>query len=90
MRDTLDPVFWSPREFNGVADHAVNATMDMQKSWERVDQSRLEQASASKCNLRLCIGGGLRSSRVAAIGLALYEATQDHEGTTCCPALDRH
>ena len=33
-----DMIVWSPRSFNAAADHAVNATLDEQQDWWRVDQ----------------------------------------------------
>ncbi len=80
ITDILDPVIWSPREYNGVADHAANASMDLSCSWERVDEAAMRQAFNSKSNLRLCVDGGLRSRSVAATGLALYEARLDQAG----------
>ena len=71
MQDALDCVLWSPREFNTVADHAVNVTLDSHQSWACSDNARLQVAFGSDCFLRLCVDGGLRGNGEAAAGLAL-------------------
>ena len=38
QNDASDMIVWSPRSFIAVADHAVNATLDEQQDWWRVDQ----------------------------------------------------
>ena len=73
MNDSQEFVVWSPREFNTVADHACNATMDCGKSvWHRADSDRLKTALRTGSNLRVCVDGGRRSHTKGAIGFAIY------------------
>ena len=75
LRDAQDFIIWGPREYNTVADHAANATMDAQQSWTRCNMPALADALLLGQNLRLCLDGGRRSSEQAALGLALYSVT---------------
>ena len=67
-----DLVIWTPREYNTVADHAVNCALDLETSWSRSDNDLLAQAMLSGRSLRLSVDGGKRSATQAAIGLALF------------------
>ena len=80
--DSLDLVLWAPREFNTVADHAVNATLDTGQSWARpVEEGELAQAFQTGSLVRLCVDGGLRRNGAAArVALYQYEATGDEPG----------
>ena len=73
LRDALDYLLWSPREFNTVADHAVNVTLDCQESWTKVE----DLAALSGESLRLCVDGGLCRKGDAAAGLTLFSVTSD-------------
>ena len=77
-----DFVIWSPREFNSVADHAVNATMD--QSWGRGRTSDLKKAIQEKVFLRVCIDGGRRSSSLGALGFAMYAMSSQADASTKC------
>jgi hypothetical protein len=76
INDISDFVVWSPREFNTVADHSVNATMDTGKSsWGRGNTRALTEALQNRMNLRVCIDGGKRSASLGAIGFAMFQAS---------------
>ena len=80
---TQDFVIWSPREFNSVADHAVNATMDENRpSWGRGRTSDLKRAIQEKASLRVCIDGGRRSSSLGALGFAVYAMNSHADAAT--------
>ena len=59
VRDRMDYIMWAPREFNIVADHAVNATMDAGESWDRAGTWPFICRTRQQFNLRLCVDGGL-------------------------------
>ena len=80
IQNLADYIIWAPREYNTVADHAANATMDLKASWSIVNDVLLEQALADNANLRLCVDGGRRNQHLASIGMALYAARCDHDG----------
>ena len=63
-------MLWSPREYNCVADHAVNVTLDSQTSWSRMEELQIHTGAC----LRLCVTGGVRENGDAAVGLALYQS----------------
>ena len=64
---------WSLREFNTVADHACNATMDCGQSvWHRADKDKLKTTLRRGSSLRVCVDGGRRSHTKGALGFALY------------------
>ena len=76
INDMSDFVIWSPRDWNPVADHAVNATMDAgNKSWGRGNTHATTEALRQGLNLRLCVDGGRRSIRQGAMGFAMYHAS---------------
>ena len=59
-RDIDNFVIWSPRQYNVVADHLVNAALDMQSDfWQHDDTSMRESL---RCNeaFRVCVDGGVR------------------------------
>ena len=73
LSDSHELVLWSPREFNTVADHACNATMDSGQSvWFRGDRDTLKNVLRAGSNLRMCVDGGRRSQTKGAIGFAIY------------------
>ncbi|CAK0882006.1 unnamed protein product, partial [Prorocentrum cordatum] len=64
----MDPLVWKRRELNQRADHLVNATMDMQKSWQHVEPKdpdfKLEDA-----NVEIHCDGGRKGSQAQALGV---------------------
>ena len=84
IRSTMEIIVWSPREYNTVADHAVNATMGATDEGEGncswVDDYALKAALEDNVNLRLCVDGGVRGSIIAAIGFCLYAARRNERG----------
>ena len=80
VHDRQDLIIWSPREFNTVADHAVNAALDSQSTWTRCDNDLLADALIDGRSLRLCLDGGRRSESQAAVGLALFAVERDGSG----------
>ena len=80
IRDTFDYILWSPRQFNTVADHAVNATMDWKRDWLVADEVGIADAVSCKSNIRLAVDGGVRRAGAAAIGIALFSARCDRNG----------
>ena len=68
LQDTLDYVLWCPRSYNVVADHAVNVTLDEEKSWTKLENVHLPEDA----QLRLCVDGGLRRKGDAAAGMAVF------------------
>ena len=89
MHDRQDLIVWSPREFNAVADHAVNAALDSSSTWTRCDNELLADALIDGRSLRLCLDGGRRSQSQAAVGLALYAVECDEGGIAECKLLVR-
>ena len=89
LRDAQDFIIWAPREYNAVADHAANATMDAQESWTRCNMPALADALLLGQNLRLCLDGGRRSSEQAALGLALYSVTGISNGRATYTVIAR-
>ena len=82
MRAFADDHFivWSPREFNTVADLAVNWTLDHDRSWEEIDHSELRHSLQKKLNIFCCVDGGRRGSGRGACGFAVYAANAgDHD-----------
>ena len=79
LRDELAFVLWSPREYNTVADHAVNASFDEGRSWEAGSRSDMQQAIRQHANLRICVDGGMRGNGTAAVGMVVYVARQDKD-----------
>ena len=75
MQDCFDLVMWAPREYNTVADHCCNASLDLKKSWTACDNTALADAFLYDECLRLCVDGGRRSRSEGALGLALFSAT---------------
>ena len=75
MQDCFDLVMWAPREYNTVADHCCNVSMDLKKSWTVSDNAELADALLNDQCLRLCVDGGRRSSSEGALGLALFSVT---------------
>ena len=67
---------WSPRAYNTVADHAVNAAMDQKCSWNRLSNIQTEV-----CKWHLAVDGGLRDQDTAAMGIVLYavDRTKDEK-----------
>ena len=69
---------WSPREFNAVADHLVNAALDTQSDWCHIDDVAIQQHLLSRGSFRICVDGGVRKralssdQRCAAMGGALF------------------
>ena len=90
MQDTSDYIVWSPREYNSVADHAVNASMDSLASWSITEDASIDQALANNTNLRLCVDGGRRNQQLAGIGMALYAAICEQDGSYRYQLLGRH
>ncbi len=78
LHSALDFVIWAPREFNSVADHAVNATLDTGESWSRKHESLHSALKRERTCMKLCVDGGLRRNgstpAIAAAGFALFEA----------------
>ena len=80
-RDIDDMVIWLPREFNTVADHLVNGSMDMDCAWEWVDEALLQHTLHERGSFKICVDGGLRGSqcvgtqRLGGIGVAIYAAS---------------
>ena len=72
MNDWSDYVLWSPREFNTVADHVANVTMDLKRSWTEPCRNLLQEAQHNNSSWRLCIDGGRRGEHIGALGVALY------------------
>ena len=72
LADESDYVLWSPREFNIVADHAANASMDSLSTWSALDGPGLADMRSSGSNIRLCVDGGRCDQQTSAIGVALY------------------
>ena len=73
LSDSQDFVLWSPREFNVVADHACNASMDTGRlSWYSGDKPALKSALRAGSNLRVCVDGARRSHTKGALGFAIY------------------
>ena len=79
LRDELAFVPRSPHEFNTVADHAVNASLDQGWSLEAGSGSDTQQAIRQHANLRICADAGMRGKRAAAIGMVVYVARQDKD-----------
>ena len=71
LHDSLDYVVWAPREFNTVADHAVNVALDTGGSCKWVEES-VSKNDWPQGRFRLCVDGGLRDNGQAAAGLALF------------------
>ena len=77
-RRDIDPiVIWSPREYNTVADHMVNAAMDNNCAWQKWDRQLLEDHIKRGGSLRICVDGGLRRGtdsldKPSALGCAIY------------------
>ena len=80
LQNCLDMVMWAPREFNTVADHCCNASMDLQTSWTASLNEELADALLSDHCLRLCVDGGRRCRTEGAMGLALFSATAMEAG----------
>ena len=61
----LDPILWRSRDSNKIADHLVNVTMDMGRSWQHVEpwdpDFKLEDA-----NVEIHCDGGRRGSACSA------------------------
>ena len=77
----VDPyILWSPREYNIVADHAVNATLDEKRSWIVRSEQELTTAIRRKQNIRVCVDGGLRRDGQAAAGIAMFAAELGPDG----------
>ena len=89
LHDAADMVIWAPREFNAVADHAVNCALDEGCSFSRCDNTALAQALLAGANLRLSVDGGRRSATQAAIGIALFAATPTDSGVATYRLLAR-
>ena len=89
IRDVSDFIIWSPREYNAVADPAVNSAMDNSESWSIVNDALLTSAFESNTNLRLCVDGGRRTSTLAKLGMALYAVICDDNRNYSYEALAR-
>ena len=89
VHDSTDLIIWSPREFNTVADHAVNAALDSKSTWTRCDEDLLADALLDGKSLRLCLDGGRRCETRAAIGLALYSVECSGSGIATYTLLAR-
>eukprot|EP00973_Karenia_brevis_P012183 1653866-Karenia_brevis.AAC.1 len=63
---TAHYIEWSPREYNTVADHIANVTMDRGGSWEFIRKDYLQNAVSQGSNLLLCTDGGSRETGEAA------------------------
>ena len=74
IRNDADYVRWSPREYNGVADYAVNRTLDEAKDWSDIDLNAVRVALSRKQNILVCVDGGLRNGKLGACGFAIYTA----------------
>eukprot|EP00930_Biecheleria_cincta_P061747 TRINITY_DN47300_c0_g1_i1.p1 TRINITY_DN47300_c0_g1~~TRINITY_DN47300_c0_g1_i1.p1 ORF type:complete len:352 (-),score=20.47 TRINITY_DN47300_c0_g1_i1:41-1096(-) len=70
-----DFVVWSPRAYNTVADHGVNAAMDRQCSWSRVSNIHTEV-----CKWQLAVDRGMRDQDTAAMGVVLYAVDRSRDG----------
>ena len=68
-------VLWSKREYNTVADHAVNAWMDCRESWTQVCDAELESITPGTANVRVCVDGGIRKHNLGALGIAIYASS---------------
>jgi hypothetical protein len=68
-------VEWDRREFNSLADHAANVTLDMGADWQQ--DGSMKAIPKPRCNLRLCVDGARRGSSEAAAGLALIAYLPD-------------
>ena len=80
LKDTVDFIVWSRREFNTAADHALNAAMDVGKDWANIQQDDLVDALRQKNNLRLCVDGGRRTEKLGETGYALFAACRGEDG----------
>ena len=80
LHNGLDYILWAPREFNAVADHAVNATMDCGSSWEIGDARELSKAVRNRRICRICSDGGVRSEQLSAIGFVIMVANPCADG----------
>ena len=68
-------VEWRPREYNSVADHLCNVTMDSGLCIDQSFPDCLRRALDRGSNLQIYSDGGFRSPNQAATGWALYECS---------------
>ena len=72
-QDVEDIVIWSPRQYNIVADHLVNAAMDNNCDWDWEDAEAIQQCLNGSSCPRVCVDSGYRRpSDMAAIGVAVF------------------
>ena len=88
LSDTHDFVEWAPREYNVVADHAANATMDCGIDWKIENSQGIAEAKATGERFRICSDGGRRSGSLAAAGVAIY-SVDVVDGCARCTELVR-
>lgn len=69
MTDTTEVVLWTPREYNVVVHHAVNATMDAGTSWAQCDTHLPAEALLSASSLQLSVDGSVGTAGLALFGV---------------------
>ena len=62
----LDPVIWQKRELNVIADHLVNHTMDVRKSWHQICTMPYPDISLRDANFLIHFDGGTRGNDCSA------------------------
>ena len=62
----LDPVIWQKRELNVIADHLVNHTMDVRKSWHQICSLPYPDISLRDTNFLIHLDGGTRGNDCSA------------------------
>ena len=75
-------IIWSPREYDAVPDHLVNAALGAKCAWRQWDRARLDAHIRDGGSLKICVDGSMRrgAEDQAALGYAVYMLTTSSSG----------